>query len=82
MIGIGFMQLISGVILIKGVSQIRHHYNSRAPDSLNTRYMNLHATAFGLFLFADLVYGIPFLTNLFIGSDLTLYLAFSGELVN
>lgn len=52
----GILEVISGVFLLKGVTEIRKFYREKKiEDRLNTKTVVLHAGAFGLYLFVTLI---------------------------
>jgi hypothetical protein len=53
-IGVVLCQVVAGVLLVKGVLQIRSFYN-RKQGQLNSKMLCLHATAFVFFLVANIV---------------------------
>jgi hypothetical protein len=59
---VGLLQIISGVMLINGVIRIRRFFSGKPDAALNTKYLTLHAGAFGLYLVA--VFVLYFVNNL------------------
>lgn len=52
----GLAQIVSGIILVKSVFAVREFFlKKNDEDSMNTRMMALHASAFGLFLIVDVI---------------------------
>lgn len=67
-IGIGLLQIISGVILVQSVFAIRDFYQRRGEvESISQRRIITHAVAFGAFLVPQTIYYAAALVHIFFG---------------